>query len=166
MIYASLRSLTNRFYCLRFGFSDGVERVVAFSQYPQYSCTTSGSSFNAIAAHYNKTVRGGLAGVDSIEPPKSQAGGIPARPGPIWSFLDRWPTSMPQFAEVMAENIRQELAHMPAPYNEKDTVILFSAHSVPMSIVNRGDPYVQASAAFRVSKFTKPCIFHFVFKPY
>ena len=27
---------------------DGVEHVVAFSQYPQYSCTTSGSSMHAI----------------------------------------------------------------------------------------------------------------------
>ena len=31
---------------------DGVERVVAFSQYPQYSCTTSGSSMTAIYQHY------------------------------------------------------------------------------------------------------------------
>ena len=27
---------------------DGVRHVVAFSQYPQYSCTTSGSSMHAI----------------------------------------------------------------------------------------------------------------------
>ena len=27
---------------------DGVQHVVAFSQYPQYSCTTSGSSMHAI----------------------------------------------------------------------------------------------------------------------
>ena len=33
---------------------DGVERCVAFSQYPQYSCTTSGSSMTAIAQHFNK----------------------------------------------------------------------------------------------------------------
>jgi ferrochelatase len=31
--------------------SDGVEHAVAFSQYPQYSCATSGSSFNAIYKH-------------------------------------------------------------------------------------------------------------------
>ena len=31
---------------------DGVEHVVAFSQYPQYSCTTSGSSMNAIYKYY------------------------------------------------------------------------------------------------------------------
>lgn len=31
---------------------DGVERAVIFSQYPQYSCATSGSSFNAIYKYY------------------------------------------------------------------------------------------------------------------
>lgn len=33
---------------------DGVKRVVIFSQYPQYSCATSGSSFNAIYKFYKK----------------------------------------------------------------------------------------------------------------
>lgn len=32
---------------------DGIERAIAFSQYAQYSCSTSGSSFNAIANHYH-----------------------------------------------------------------------------------------------------------------
>ncbi|KPJ21663.1 Ferrochelatase, mitochondrial [Papilio machaon] len=31
---------------------DGVERAVIFSQYPQYSCATTGSSLNAIADFY------------------------------------------------------------------------------------------------------------------
>ena len=31
---------------------DGVEHVVAMSQYPQYSCTTSGSSMKAIYKYY------------------------------------------------------------------------------------------------------------------
>lgn len=33
---------------------DAPERVVIFSQYPQYSCATSGSSFNSIYDHYRK----------------------------------------------------------------------------------------------------------------
>lgn len=33
---------------------DAPERVVIFSQYPQYCCATSGSSFNTIYAHYKK----------------------------------------------------------------------------------------------------------------
>ena len=38
--------------------ADGVERVVAFSQYPQYSCTTSGSSMTAIYQHYAQRRQG------------------------------------------------------------------------------------------------------------
>ena len=34
--------------------NDGVENAVAFSQYPQYSCTTSGSSMTAIYQHYSQ----------------------------------------------------------------------------------------------------------------
>lgn len=119
-----------------------MDRVVAFSQYPQYSCTTSGSSFNSIAAHYNSHTRGGLAGIDSIEAPLSQRNG-PARPGPIWSFIDRWPT-MNNLVQVFADNIRSEMSRLPE--NGKNAVILFSAHSLPMISVNRGDPYVQVSA--------------------
>ncbi|VDL19193.1 unnamed protein product [Hymenolepis diminuta] len=126
---------------------DGVERVVAFSQFPQYSCTTTGSSLNAIAAHYNKYECGGLANIDRIPPPKNQVSGVPTPPGPIWSFLDRWPTAMPELAQVIADNIRHELALMPPPYDKRDTVILFSAHSIPMSTVNRGDPYIQEVSA-------------------
>lgn len=33
-------------------FSDEVQHTVLFSQYPQYSCSTSGSSFNAIYSYY------------------------------------------------------------------------------------------------------------------
>lgn len=33
-------------------FRDGASRVVFFSQYPQYSCATSGSSFNEIYRVY------------------------------------------------------------------------------------------------------------------
>lgn len=31
---------------------DNLERAVAFSQYPHYSCTTTGSSMNAIYKYY------------------------------------------------------------------------------------------------------------------
>lgn len=40
----------------------------------------------------------------------------------------------------MAQNVEKALAKFAS--NRSDTVILFSAHSLPMSVVNRGDPYV------------------------
>ncbi|XP_022242485.1 ferrochelatase, mitochondrial-like isoform X2 [Limulus polyphemus] len=103
---------------------DGVQRAVAFSQYPQYSCSTSGSSFNAIYRHYAK--RG--------EPTRMK-----------WSFLDRWPTH-PGLIQAFAEMIKDEIKKFPSDVSD-DIVILFSAHSLPMKVVNRGDPYPAEVAA-------------------
>ncbi|KAK2584079.1 hypothetical protein KPH14_006523 [Odynerus spinipes] len=97
---------------------DGVERTVIFSQYPQYSCATSGSSFNAIYKYYKDR-----------ELPKDMK----------WSIIDRWSTH-PLYVKTIAERIKDELAHFP---NDKrdDVIILFSAHSLPLKAVNRGDSY-------------------------
>ena len=57
--------------------ADGVKRAVAFTQYPQYSCSTTGSSLNEL-------YRRGKAGeVGDVE----------------WSVIDRWGTH-PGFIEV------------------------------------------------------------------
>ena len=50
--------------------SDGIERAIAFTQYPHYSCSTTGSSLNAIYKHFNK--KGGSSSMK-------------------WSVVDRWP---------------------------------------------------------------------------
>ena len=52
---------------------DGVEHVVAFSQYPQYSCTTSGSSMHAIyrsdtAEYCSDILRLGAGGISRTTP--------------------------------------------------------------------------------------------------
>ena len=44
-------------------------------------------------------------------------------------------------AQAVAQNIERALAKFPAE-KRSDVVLLFSAHSLPMSVVNRGDPYV------------------------
>ena len=58
--------------------ADGVRRAVAFTQYPQYSCSTTGSSLNEL---YRRG-KAGEAG-DEVE----------------WSVIDRWGTH-PGFVEV------------------------------------------------------------------
>ncbi|XP_051267949.1 ferrochelatase, mitochondrial [Dicentrarchus labrax] len=103
---------------------DGVERAVAFTQYPQYSCSTTGSSLNAIYRYYSN--RGD-------------------RPKMNWSVIDRWPTH-PLLVECFAEHISNELLKFPEGKRD-DVVILFSAHSLPMAVVNRGDPYPQEVGA-------------------
>ncbi|XP_063815711.1 ferrochelatase, mitochondrial isoform X1 [Pseudophryne corroboree] len=104
--------------------SDGVERAIAFTQYPQYSCSTTGSSLNAIYRYY-----------------KSKG----AKPNMKWSVIDRWPTH-PLLIQCFADHIQKELSMFPVE-KRGDVVILFSAHSLPMAVVNRGDPYPQEVGA-------------------
>ncbi|TGZ71366.1 hypothetical protein CRM22_002683 [Opisthorchis felineus] len=120
---------------------DDLERVVAFSQYPQYSCTTSGSSFNAIARHY-ESKDGTFTGVETISAPDVMT----KLPGPVWSFLDRWPVES-FLVRTFAQHVRHLLDAIEDPVERNNTVLLFSAHSIPISVVSRGDPYPQEVAA-------------------
>lgn len=66
---------------------DGVKRAIAFTQYPQYSCSTTGSSLNELWKQ-SKAVKGKEAaaaaeGADDIQ----------------WSVIDRWGTH-PGFVDV------------------------------------------------------------------
>lgn len=54
-----------------------------------------------------------------------------------WSVIDRWPTH-PGLVEAFARNIEAQLDTYPENVR-KDVVLLFSAHSLPMSVVNRGN---------------------------
>ena len=99
-------------------------RAVAFTQYPQYSCSTTGSSLNELWKWRNR-----LEG--------KRATGEPAPSGTVqWSVIDRWPTH-PGLVEAFAQNIEAQLATYPEE-KRNSVVLLFSAHSLPMSVVNRG----------------------------
>ncbi|XP_017026738.1 ferrochelatase, mitochondrial [Drosophila kikkawai] len=97
---------------------DKPERLVLFSQYPQYSCATSGSSFNSIFTHYRKN-------------------NLPSNIK--WSIIDRWGTH-PLLIKTFAQRIRDELAKF-VETKRNDVVILFTAHSLPLKAVSRGDAY-------------------------
>lgn len=98
-------------------------RAVAFTQYPQYSCSTTGSSLNELWKWRNR-----------LEGREADA------PGAIkWSVIDRWPAHA-GLVDAFAQNIEAQLATY-APEVRSKVVLLFSAHSLPMSVVNRGDPY-------------------------
>lgn len=101
---------------------DGVERIVAFSQYPQYSCSTSGSSLNTLYRYY----------VTKRSPAKL-------------SFIDRWPIH-PKLIECFADLTKKALDSIPSEERKK-AVILFTAHALPMKAVSRGDPYPTEVAA-------------------
>lgn len=103
---------------------DGVKRAVAFTQYPQYSCSTTGSSLNEMWRQLKK---------------KGEENSIQ------WSVIDRWPVHS-GLVEAIAQNIEKSLATY-SEADQRDVILLFSAHSLPMSVVNRGDPYPPEVAA-------------------
>ena len=111
-------------------------RAVAFTQYPQYSCSTTGSSLNELWKWRQRLE----------SPSRNQNLTAAEAEGLIkWSVIDRWPTH-PGLVEAFAENITKTLETYPEEI--RDTVVLlYSAHSLPMSVVNRGDPYPSEVAA-------------------
>lgn len=128
--------LTEHMYAqlLEDGFGGGKGgRAVAFTQYPQYSCSTTGSSLNELWKWRNRLE--GQRGTGGSDP----TGAI------TWSVIDRWPAH-PGLVEAFARNIEDKLAEYPED-RRKDVVLLFSAHSLPMSVVNRGDTYPAEVAA-------------------
>ncbi|KAI0191607.1 hypothetical protein F4808DRAFT_443774 [Astrocystis sublimbata] len=122
--------LTEEMYTKLFddGFGNGKGgRAVAFTQYPQYSCSTTGSSLNELWK-WRQRLEG-----------KAETGAIQ------WSVIDRWPVH-PGLVDAFASNIEKTLAQYPEE-RRSQAVLLFSAHSLPMSVVNRGDPYPAEVAA-------------------
>jgi ferrochelatase len=104
--------------------ADGVKRAIAFTQYPQFSCSTTGSSLNEL---WRAAKRVGLQ--KDFE----------------WSVIDRWGTH-PGFIEAMTKTVKDGLAQFEESARG-DVLIMFSAHSLPLDVINRGDAYPQEIGA-------------------
>ncbi|KAF9975674.1 hypothetical protein BGZ73_000577 [Actinomortierella ambigua] len=104
--------------------ADGIERAIAFTQYPQYSCTTTGSSMNELYRSLKK-----------YDPENKIR----------WSVIDRW-HSHQGLVKAVANHINTALESYPKDQRD-NVVILFSAHSLPMSTVYKGDSYTTEVAA-------------------
>lgn len=100
--------------------ADGVDRVVAFSQFPQWSCTTSGSSMNEL---WRQVKSAGLE--EDFK----------------WSLIDRWPLHG-GFIDAVADRVKATMLKDLDEESRSKAVIVFSAHSVPMKVVGKGDHYV------------------------
>jgi protoporphyrin/coproporphyrin ferrochelatase len=94
---------------------EGITRVVALSLYPHYSRATSGSSFNELE-RANKRLRQPL----SLKY--------------IRSFFDN-----PLYIKALVEKIEKGLSAFP---QRSRVQLFFSAHSLPQSFINEGDPYL------------------------
>ncbi|MEO0853566.1 MAG: ferrochelatase [Cyanobacteria bacterium J06648_11] len=99
--------------------SDDIERVVVLPLYPQYSITTSGSSFKLLDELWDNDPQ--LAKIERVT---------------ISSWYDQ-----PDYINAMATILATELDKLDKP---DDAYVLFSAHGVPESYVQvAGDPYQQ-----------------------
>ncbi|AFZ29117.1 ferrochelatase [Gloeocapsa sp. PCC 7428] len=98
---------------------DNIERLVILPLYPQFSISTSGSSFRLLQRLWQEDPK-----LEKIE----------------YTVIPSW-YKQPSYLQAMAQLIAQELDKFPNP----DAVhIFFSAHGVPKSYVEEaGDPYQQ-----------------------
>ena len=96
---------------------DQVEKLVILPLYPQYSISTSGSSFRLLDKLWQKDPE-----LERIE----------------YTVVPSW-YQRPGYIQAMVELITQELENCPHP---EQVHIFFSAHGVPVSYVEEaGDPY-------------------------
>lgn len=97
----------------------GIEEVVLFSMYPQYSTTTVQSSIedfqNACKKHHFK---------------------------PKISMIQSYPTH-PEYISLIASQICKDMEGK----NPQDYSLILSAHGLPQSVIDRGDPYAKDSQA-------------------
>lgn len=96
---------------------DGIEKLVILPLYPQFSISTSGSSFRLLQKLWQED---------------------PALSRIEYTAIPSW-YQQPGYLKAMADLITQELDKFPNPDNVH---IFFSAHGVPVSYVEEaGDPY-------------------------
>jgi ferrochelatase len=90
------------------------DTLVALSLYPHYSCATSGSSLNELKRHLQQIP----VADDLVE-------------------IGSWPDH-PGYIACLAEKIKGGLAR----FETDEPELVYSAHSLPTSFIEEGDPYV------------------------
>ena len=100
--------------------ADGIEEVVLLPLYPQFSWTTSGSSFNEWEQEKARLNIGGQWREYQIKDYRVH----------------------PMLLDAISERIDDALAGL-SPEKRRQTHIVFSAHGTPLSEVRSGDPYTQ-----------------------
>ncbi|HXE79600.1 MAG TPA: ferrochelatase, partial [Vicinamibacterales bacterium] len=106
--------------------AEGIRRVVTLTLYPHYSRATTGSSERELQRTLQRPKWRGRFDVTGIA-----------------SYPDD-----PLYLDAMADTVRQAYESFP-PERRGNVVLLFSAHGLPKSFVDRGDPYVDHIQATR-----------------
>ena len=99
---------------------DGVTELIVLPLYPHFSVSSTGSSTKELYAQLQK--RGGMRNI---------------RRRYITCWFDHKP-----YIQTLAEQIKIEAAKFPNS-DPSQVHLLFSAHSIPVSYVERGDPYLK-----------------------
>ncbi len=107
--------------------NEGIKKIIALSLYPHYSIATTGSSI--------KELKRALFKVYKCEDIKEERYCLNCPPVSI-RFVSSW-YNHPVYIEALVEKIQSGIAMF-----EKKPFVLFSAHSLPVKFIEKGDPYV------------------------
>lgn len=99
---------------------DRISELVVLPLYPQFSVSTTGSSLKELVAQLDE--RGGMRQMRR-------------------RYITRWHTHE-SYINALAAQVKDEIRQFPDP-NPKKVHLVFSAHSVPQSYIERGDPYLR-----------------------
>jgi ferrochelatase len=94
---------------------EGIRRIVALTLYPHYSRATTGSSLDAL----RKAVAASEHGFELAE-------------------IREWP-DQPEYVACLAQSIREGMAG----FGGEPAQLVYSAHSLPVSFIREGDPYLE-----------------------
>ncbi len=94
--------------------AQGITHILAIPLYPHYSIATSGSALN----HLKRCLK---------------------ESGIFFKSVNSWPDN-PYYIKALRENIKKALERLKEP---EKAHIIFSAHSLPVSFIEKGDPYVK-----------------------
>jgi protoporphyrin/coproporphyrin ferrochelatase len=99
---------------------DGITELIALPLYPQFSVSTTGSSFKDFVSQLDQ--RGALRHIRR-------------------RYITRWHTNE-RYIATLAAQIAEAVRKFPDP-DPRKIHLLFSAHSVPVSYIEKGDPYLR-----------------------
>jgi ferrochelatase len=97
---------------------DGIEQAVVLSLYPHYTDATTGSSLNDFARAVQKH-----------------------HPSLRYTVIREW-YDWPGYLDALANRVREGLEKFHEMVRD-EVAILFSAHALPQSFIDRGDPYLE-----------------------
>lgn len=126
---------------------DKIDALVVLPLYPQFSISTSGSSFRVLQEEFSKNAASYGNMVHTVVPSWYD------RPGYIQAVSALLQTELESFSPAEIAEAKEAAPDLPPIH------VLFSAHGVPQSYIEAGDPYqaqIKECVAMISAKFTDP----------